>query len=222
MTQDLGEFAYQLLRVINPGQVHYLSVPITSGLAEIELLRRYGCSREELRRDHAEEFRHEVIVPNERHAENYAKVLRERNPGICVINPGGLFVPGWGQDEYMAFWIGMIRQQVATLVFPPETIYSTGGRMELCLALQTQVPVVDLYLQPLSPAQLQHHLAAARNQLRQRWDQDQINAYLPYVDFQSLVPFAAPVDAGAAEQFGKFAADHNLRSQEHRRDIEGE
>jgi hypothetical protein len=135
-----------------------------------------------------------------------------------VINPGGLYIPEWDQDKYMAFWVGVIRQQVATLVFPPETIYSTGGRVELSLALQLQMPVVDMQLKPLRAVDLWHHDGVVRGQMERYWSPEQVEAYMPYVDFQKLVPYEQEADPAALDQFTRLAAEHNIRSQGHQSD----
>jgi len=205
MSFNPEQFARVLAQIVQAPRVHYLSVPITSGLQEIELLRRYGCGRDQLRRDRSSEFRG-VIEYNERRAGELARQLRLAHPGISVINPGGLSVSGWGQADYMTMWKATILGQARALVITDETLLSPGGREEICLALRTGLPVKNSQLRWLTAQEIQNLDAQWREWLAEFWSPEQIEDYVPFIDFAALAP------ADVADNAGGFRAGMLLAS----------
>jgi hypothetical protein len=128
----------------------YLSTPITSGRREYELIARLGLhSRAELRATHAEAWRAEVVAPNERDAVLQADLFQEVVAlGRLVVNPARVDRPGWSQDDYDALWRTLIKRFPVHLVATPGWAFSRGSRLEVQLALDLGVPVVDLQGEP--------------------------------------------------------------------------
>lgn len=208
------EFGRRLMKVVGAQMgVTYLSVPITTGYRDLQLMRELGVSKQELRERFGREHRERVIGPNEREAEKYAQMVRRLGLGRLVINPGDLYVPDWTQADYLGFWEEAIRSFALEVVLAPGWVFSDGSRFEVGVCLQSMVPIMDLYGRQLTPQALMEMDRRARSQLLgEGFSHAQIASYMPWVDFVGKSMDAAHFSEGAGG-FADIAARHNDRSQ---------
>jgi hypothetical protein len=122
----------------------YVTVPITTGLRELQLMRKFGCSRDVLKRDHPSDWMKYVKQPNEADAEAYALMVQLRYPDRLVLNPAALEVGTWSQDEYKTLWDDVIRVYCDTLVVTPDWAFSKGARDEVKSMVTYGRDVVDI------------------------------------------------------------------------------
>jgi|GEM_PF-2378152 hypothetical protein len=126
--------------------VYYLSTSITTGRRELELLSRLDCrTRAELRARYHDAWTNEVLHPNERDALLQADLFAETVAlGLLVINPARIKFEHWTQDHYDLLWSELIRRFPLTIVATPGWQYSRGARLEIQLAIDLGVAVVDI------------------------------------------------------------------------------
>jgi hypothetical protein len=123
--------------------VVYLSVPITSGRRELDLLERLHCARGELVTIHRDRWIREVVQPNEEAATLFAKKTRARYAGQILVEPSPLTVDGWSQPQYHDFWTELIRRYARLVVVSDGWEFSRGCRREVAAALAAAIRVVD-------------------------------------------------------------------------------
>jgi hypothetical protein len=182
------DFGLRLMRAVGAQVgVTYLSAPISTGYRDLSLMRELGVSKQELRERFATEYRTRVIAPNEREAYKFAQIVRRLPDKGLVVNPGELFVPGWGQSDYLAFWEETIRSYCLELALSPGWEYSAGARFEAGIALQTNMRIMDIQGRDLSPEELMEMDRRARARLaREGFDRNLVESYIPRVNFLSL------------------------------------
>lgn len=151
----------------------YLSTPITTGRRELELMEKLGVgSREELRRDHGDDWRTQVVNANEQAAMRGADLVVESVAlGRLVVNPSMLNRKHWTQDDYDALWSRLITEY-PTVVIPLEGwAYSRGARLEISLAIARGVPVMRMDGAVWTPEDLIAESARADAEIVDRgWD----------------------------------------------------
>jgi hypothetical protein len=121
--------------------VAYLSVPITSGKRELELLAALHTSLGTLQSVHRDRWLAEVVTPNEQDAARYAATLRAQMAGTLVVDPSRMRVVGWDQNDYNTFWIALIERFAVRIIAAPGWEFSRGARGEIALALVRRLPV---------------------------------------------------------------------------------
>lgn len=157
----------------------YVSVPITTGIRELLLMRALGCSQQELREHHTEEWRRQVIQPNVWEARVYAARARSLHPEELVVEPARLYVPSWTQDDYAALWSHLISTYAVRMVVAPLWAFSQGARQEVLLAYGS-VPISSLLGQPLTATEITKEDSVARERLaEQGWADEVLDEYLP-------------------------------------------
>lgn len=166
--------------------VVYVSVPITSGQREVELMCRVGVrSSTELRAAEPELWRREVLEANE--ADAVANVADVRDaPWVpdrfVVVDPSRMRVKGWDQDDYNRFWVRLMSEHVRFLVAAPGWEYSRGARTEIGYALSfpaEDLEVVDPAGHVIDAATLRTLAATARSTLAEMgWSPGEVDAYL--------------------------------------------
>jgi hypothetical protein len=122
----------------------YLSVPVSSGRRELDLLNELRCDRAHLRSRYSDRYSTEVLIPNAEAAEQFAHRARELFLNRLVLNPAPLEVPGWSQIDYGHFWDDILRTFVDAVVLAPGWELSAGARKELKLAVELSLPVYSL------------------------------------------------------------------------------
>lgn len=104
--------------------VFYISGPMTTGISTLSK----DC-------DHN----------SDRFAENCAKMnslaRKLRLDNVGVIDPSGLEVDGWGQKEYMTFWLQCIEEKVSNIYFIDGWEFSSGCLQEMQKAIDLHIPM---------------------------------------------------------------------------------
>jgi hypothetical protein len=158
----------------------YVSVPITSGPREFQLIAELKCTREELRSVHRERWLGEVVRPNEQEALTYAARARALFPQVLVVEPARLHVSQWTQADYGTFWEALIRRFALRLVATPDWAFSSGSRQEVEVALEIGLPILDIQGSQLSAEDLRAaDDAAVRTARDLAIPDDEIHRYLP-------------------------------------------
>lgn len=159
----------------------YLSVPITTGRREFELMRDLGVDRAALRGEYRDKWLESVVRPNERDALLWTETFSEGvGLGHLVVNPGRLQRDDWSQDHYDELWTSLLKTFPAKVVATPEWAFSRGARVEVALALQLGLPVLALDGTSLTAGDLAGDRDAADARLA-TWGFDPA-AVLPEVD----------------------------------------
>lgn len=128
----------------------YLSVPLTTGRAFIELLAQHDGAPIDPERVRAD--RSSTVAHNRRRAYEAALRLRATLSGI-VIDPSRFAdVPGWEQADYHAFWTMVIEQYAETIFFLDGWQYSVGCTIEFGKAVQLGLPILTSHFAPLDVA----------------------------------------------------------------------
>jgi hypothetical protein len=167
--------------------VVYVSVPITSGVREIDLMRKVGVrSSAEVREADPSLWAREVIQGNGRDALTTATRVREAAwlpKGSIVVDPSRMSISGWDQDDYNRFWVRLMTEYVRFLVATPGWEYSRGARTEVGYALtfsEDQLQVVDQDGQRIEPEHLVAQAEKARASLVDLgWSMSEVDRYLP-------------------------------------------
>jgi hypothetical protein len=166
--------------------VAYLSVPVTSGPREVDLLNELGLtSPQELRSVYGERWRHEVVQPNEQDAATLANTIRRASwaRGKVLVDPSRIHIDGWDQDDYNAFWISLMTEHAIVLVASSGWTFSRGARGEVGYALALNLEVVDVDGRSLDVDTLMVEAERARQRLRESgWPQNDVERYLPPVN----------------------------------------
>jgi hypothetical protein len=124
----------------------YCSSELTSGFLLYSEMRRLQISdRSELKLKLGEDwFRKNIFEVNSRSANSFADSVRRRQTdGTLVITPAPLYVPEWGQPEYLAFWEEIVRTRVKAVWFNNNWEYSDGCTLEFVIATQNNLPRFD-------------------------------------------------------------------------------
>lgn len=191
--------------------VIYVSVPITSGVRELRLMRKLGCTREALQQDpnHREAWLELVVRPNERDARVHAARVRALFPRLLVVEPARLHVKDWDSSAYDDFWKKLIQRYALRVVVTPEWAFSRDARLEVNAAIRARLPIIDLDGAELPYGALAAHDQAARAAMaNDGWTADEIAGYLPPLSLEEppdgvaeQADDAAVVDRASAEVF---------------------
>ncbi len=128
----------------------YLSVPLTTGHAFIELLTQHNGGTADPERVRAD--RNSAVAHNRRRAYKAAARIRAISSGM-VIDPSRFAdVPGWEQPDYHAFWVMVIEQYAEKIFFLDGWQYSVGCTIEFGKAIQLGLPMLTNQLVPLDAA----------------------------------------------------------------------
>jgi len=207
--------------------VVYLSVPITSGRREFELLAALNCTRSELRTTHRDRWLHEVVRPNEEDARLLAAQVRQVFDGLMVIDPSRVHIAEWGQDQYDRLWSALIQTYARRIVLAPGWAYSRGARLEVSLALDLMLPVFD----PLGEALEEHEIVCqahnAVSELRKLpVTSTDVEPYLPLVERSSderpSVRTEPNPDSAAAAAFAWLVAERRYQVRKFGTDVDDE
>jgi hypothetical protein len=119
----------------------YLSVPLTTGRAYIELRARKAKTGE-LDAGEFQAERRRTVEHNRRRAYEAAKRLRANVRGM-VIDPSRMIdVPGWEQRDYHRFWTSVIDQFAEEVFFLDGWQYSVGCTIEFSTAIKLGLPTL--------------------------------------------------------------------------------
>jgi hypothetical protein len=177
----------------------YVSVPITSGPRELQLLVKLGCTREQLRSEHRERWLAEVVRPNEREAVAYAARVRALFPQQLVVEPARLHVSQWSQKDYGTFWETLIRKFALRLIATPDWALSSGSRQEVEVAVEIGLPILDVRGHPQTSEDLVNADRSARDAARRfGFSDDETERYLPRLAFAVETSGAPALGTGKA------------------------
>ena len=96
--------------------VTYVSVPITSGKREFDLMTEFGIrSVEELKQKAPLLIDKRVLQPNLAYSHEVTNRVRETMPNNIVLNPACLNVTGWTQNDYTLLWKELIPAGIAAV-----------------------------------------------------------------------------------------------------------
>jgi len=164
--------------------VVYVTVPITTGLREFQLMKDLKCSRESLRQDYNGDWLDRVKRPNEADAEAFALLVQLRFANRLVLNPAALQVDGWSQENYTKLWDQILLEFCDTLVVTPDWAFSSGARAEVQRMLDLGREIVDVFGKRVSVETLMTADAATKGRLGSMgWESGEINQRLPKMDF---------------------------------------
>lgn len=149
------EAALQAFEAIQLRDAIYVACPVSSGRRELALmaeLRLYD--REDVRSQHADRWRREVLEPNKADAASSVTSARSRHAGRVVINPATFELEGLTQHDYDALCGRIIEAHVVHLVLADGWQYSRGARIEAMQALDQDLRVEDGAGGPLDAAEI--------------------------------------------------------------------
>jgi len=162
----------------------YVTVPITTGLREFQLMRELACTREELRSDPTkrERWSKDVKEANEADAEAYSLMVQLQNPDRLVLNPAALQVEGWTQSHYSAMWNEVLSEFCDKLVVTPDWAFSVGARHEVQQMFSLNRAIVDVFGNPLTSDSVEKADTLAKEQLLEMgWERAIADEMLPPV-----------------------------------------
>lgn len=160
----------------------YVTVPITTGLREFQLMRDLSCDRETLRTLHRQRWLAEVKELNEADAAAYTLMVQLQNEDRLVLNPAALQVDGWTQEHYGSMWSQVLLQFCDKLVVTPDWAFSVGARHEVQQMYVLGREVVDVFDQQLTPAHVLDADRKAHETLsKMGWSDDEIAKMLPTI-----------------------------------------
>src|ERR1700678_3988607 len=87
-------------------------------------------------------YKAKLLDPNEKEAIEFAREVRSHSHHLA-LTPNTLFVPGWGQPEYLGFWERVIRTKCKTIFFNNGWEYSNGCTLEYLIGHQKSLPLFD-------------------------------------------------------------------------------
>jgi hypothetical protein len=125
----------------------YCSSELTTGLRLYAAMRERGVTD---RHALGKEFlRDSVYAPNAQAANEFAAKV-EALRRYQTISPACLFVPDWGQHDYLAFWETLIKTRVSEVWFNKNWEWSNGCTFEYAAARQAGLPTFDAEGRPLA------------------------------------------------------------------------
>lgn len=107
-------------------------------------------------------LRDKVFKVNEAEANKFASTIQQKCQRT-TISPAALFVPEWGQHDYLSFWDTLIKTRIREVHFNENWQYSNGCTFEYAAATQAGLPTFDKDGLTLAPGQ-------ARQLIRQAMD----------------------------------------------------
>jgi hypothetical protein len=195
--------------------IAYVSVPITSGRLELDLLLELNCSREDLRTRYRERWLNDVVYPNEQRAKLAVSQARGTFHDLLIVDPSRLHVPDWGQDTFDKLWRTLIERYARRLVLSPGWEFSRGARVEAALAVELRLEISDPLGRPLDLTDLRAIDEAARSALvAAGWTDRQVADLLPELTTAQQTirdrNFDDPL-AAAAEAFAWLAGERRYQ-----------
>jgi hypothetical protein len=141
----------------------YLSVPLTTGRAYMELRARYAAMGNECDEEFQAE-RERTIAENRGRAHEAAERLRANLPGMIIDPSRFTDVQGWEQKDYHAFWAKVIGQYAEEVFFLDGWQYSVGCTIEFSEAVKLGLPTLTTELAALNAATGRQLVHAAVNE----------------------------------------------------------
>jgi hypothetical protein len=172
----------QLLRaiacVVEGKTATYVSGPITTGQHFINWYLRVGSRLGHGSEAYLEALRQDVVAANQKVIEEVTR--QTRGTGRLVIEPATLEVNGWGQADYVSFWLKVIDMFAAEMVMVSQWQYSLGCCAEFRHAIDGGLTVKDHRGEHIDRATGMNMLLDAANDIEARGH-----------DFEFLIKVAA-------------------------------
>jgi hypothetical protein len=132
----------------------YCSSELTTGIRLYTAVLDNGLTDRHQLKDKlgADWLRDHVFAVNEKAANEFASHIEERRKHT-TISPACLFVPEWGQHDYLSFWETLIKTRVSEVWFNENWQYSNGCTFEYMAARAAGIPTLDKSGSPLEPSQ---------------------------------------------------------------------
>ncbi|MBW5288168.1 DUF4406 domain-containing protein [Burkholderia gladioli] len=127
--------------VVDGKTATYVSGPITTGQQFINWYLRTGSHMAYGSADYLDALRRDVVGANQAIIAEVTR--RTRRPGRLVIEPATLEVSGWGQTNYVSFWLKVIDTFACDMVMVPQWQYSLGCCAEFRHAVDSGLTVKD-------------------------------------------------------------------------------
>lgn len=166
LSRKLPSTAQSLLQVYRDrldGQAAvYLSTPITTGPRLLAAMSGASTSTND---SYLLQLRRDVLTENLRGVEPLRRRLHETHRSSPVIDPTELDVDGWSQSDYHRFWIEVLRNFVARVVFADGWQASIGCTLEYLVACDLGLPCFTSELVPLRIAEGQELIGIAIGQI---------------------------------------------------------
>lgn len=122
----------------------YVACPVSSGRRELNLMVNLSLyDRDELRTQHADRWRREVLEPNKVAAADSVTSARSQYRDRTVINPAIFDLEGHTQPHYDALCARIIESFVGHIVLADGWQYSRGARIEAVQAIERRLTVAD-------------------------------------------------------------------------------
>lgn len=152
--------------VLEDREVVYASSELTSGRRFYELCREYNVRTKEQLKEAlgSDGYKTRLLDTNEKEAIEFARDVR-RVTRHLALTPNTLFVPGWGQPEYLGFWETVIRTKCKTIFFNNGWEYSNGCTFEYLVGHEEKLPLFDRAGNSISIDRARELILAAINQL---------------------------------------------------------
>jgi hypothetical protein len=129
----------------------YLSVPLTTGRAYIELRARQASTGVE-DADRIRAQRQRTMADNRKRAHEAAERLRARLAGMIIDPSRFVDVVGWEQPDYHMFWTDVIHRYAEEVLFLDGWQYSEGCTIEFSTAVKLGLPTKTADLARLNAA----------------------------------------------------------------------
>jgi len=125
-------------------KVIYCSSELTTGLRLYTACLEHGVvDRHKLAEKFGKDWlRDNVFGPNEKAANAFAVSIQAQKQQT-TISPACLFVPEWGQHDYLSFWEKLIRTRILEVWFNRNWQYSNGCTFEYMAARAAGIPTLD-------------------------------------------------------------------------------
>jgi hypothetical protein len=122
----------------------YCSSELTTGIRLYTACLDHGVTdRYALKDKTSQEWLHDnVFVLNETAANEFADQVQRKRQHI-TISPALLFVPEWGQHDYLSFWDNLIKTRISEVHFNKNWQYSNGCTFEFASATAAKLPTFD-------------------------------------------------------------------------------
>ena len=143
---EIGDAIIDTLRCVGAEKgLVYVTVPITTGIREYQMMRILTRSREDLRRDFHDRWETEVKAANEADAKAFTTMVQLLNEDRLVLNPAELQISKWTQLQYTELWNEVLTKFCDKVVLTPNWAFSNGARQEVQRMLLLGRPVVDVF-----------------------------------------------------------------------------
>lgn len=87
-------------------------------------------------------LRDNIFAVNETEANKFADFVQQKRQHT-TISPAALFVPEWGQHDYLSFWDTLIKTRIQEVWFNEHWQYSNGCTFEFMAATEAKLPTLD-------------------------------------------------------------------------------